>query len=244
MGGYRCGRPRTDLGTIILHWLLTAALIAATVTGLCIGCTGRGCDWIKAIWSAPPSPKLWADHIVSAFVLTVVAIAYPTYIWRAGLARRVVFDRVRLIQLGRPKYRWAAVNVIFNWICHSAIFAELVSGGLLLFGYTGSVLLEIHRIGTWIIVVYAPIHVLMHLAYGGFQQLLRLFRPIALPPRQPRFDQKRYMGASSARNMAGSTLPTKQQSDHPTNQACDGSEEAESVVADDQTASSPGTRCG
>ena len=207
MGRYRCGKPRTDLGTIILHWLLTAGLIAAAFTGLGIGCTGPGCDWIIAIWRATPSPKLWADHIVSAFMLTVVAIAYPIYIWRAGLAPRVVFDRVRLIQLGHPKYRWAAINVMFNWVCHLTIFAEFVSGGLLLFGYAGSVLLEIHRIGTWIIVVYAPLHVLMHFTYGGFQQLLRLFRPIALPPRQPRFDRRHHMGASSARDVAGPTLP-------------------------------------
>jgi hypothetical protein len=185
MGRYPWGNPRTDLGTIVLHWLLAVALIMAAVTGLGIGCIGWGCDWMMALWRTTPGPTIWTDHVVSAFMLTVVAVAYPAYIWRAGLVQRVVLDRVRLIQLGRRKYRWAAVNVILNWICHLTIFAELVSGGLLLSDHAGPILLQVHRIGTWIIVAYVPLHVLMHFAYGGIPQLLRLFRPAALVPRQP-----------------------------------------------------------
>jgi hypothetical protein len=192
MRRYSWDKPRTDLGTIILHWLLAGTLTAAVATGLGIVCTGPGCDWIMGLWKVAPGSKLWADHVVSAFMLIAVAVAYPIYIWRAGLTPRVVLDRVRLSDLGRRRYCWAAVSVMLNWVCHLAIFAELVSGGLLLFGHAGSILLEIHWIGTWIIVAYAPLHVLTHLAYGGFQQLLRLFRPVPLPPRQPRFDRRHH----------------------------------------------------
>jgi hypothetical protein len=185
MRPHRWDKPRTDLGTIILHWLVAGALSAAVASGIAIGCTRPGHEGIGRLGSMWPSCPVWAYHMVSASMLIVIAIVYPIYISSAGLVRRIVLDRVRLSGFGRARYRWAAWNVILHWGCYLTIVAELASGGLVLIGATNPFVIGAHRIGSWAVVGYLPLHVLTHFAYGGLQQLLRVFRPVALSRRRP-----------------------------------------------------------
>jgi hypothetical protein len=180
--------PRTDLGTIVLHWLLVGALLWAIATGLRIACESSGHDWVEALSGVLPRSAVWIRHFESALVLIVVAIAYPIYMCHAALVPRIRLDAVRLRGLAHSRYRWAALNAVLNWACYLAVLTEILTGGLLYFDRGYAVVVEIHWLVTWIIIAIALLHVLAHFAFGGVAQLLRLFRPAQLAPSQPHFD--------------------------------------------------------
>jgi hypothetical protein len=180
--------PKTDLDTIILHWLLVGALLWAIATGLRIACEAPDHDWIRALDSVLPKSGIWIGHFQSALALIFVAIAYPIYMCRAALVPRIRLDAIRLRELAHNRYRWATVNVVLNWTCYLTVLTELLTGGLLYFDRGHAIVVKIHWLATWIIIAVAPVHVLAHLAFGGVAQLLRLFRPVQLAPPQPHFD--------------------------------------------------------
>jgi Prokaryotic cytochrome b561 len=180
--------PRTDLGTIIQHWLFVGALLWAIATGLRIACEAPDHDWIRALDGVLPKSGIWIGHFQSALVLIFVAIAYPIYMFRAALVPRIRLDAIRLRELAHNRYRWATVNVVLNWACYLTVLTEILTGGLLYFDRGHAIVVKIHRLATWIIIAIAPAHVLAHFAFGGVAQLLRLFRPVQLAPQQPHFD--------------------------------------------------------
>jgi cytochrome b561-like protein len=186
-------RPKTDLGTIILHWLLVGVLLGAIATGLRIAAEASDHGWVAALDGVLPRSGVWTSHFRLGLMLIVLAITYPIYMWRAALVPRVRLDRVRLDAarlrgLPHSRYRWAAVNVAHNWACYLSVLTEILTGGLLYFDRGGAVVTEIHWLATWTIVAMMPVHVLAHFAFGGVAQLLRLFRPAQRAPLQSRCD--------------------------------------------------------
>jgi hypothetical protein len=178
---------KTDYGTIILHWLLVAALVVAIATGLSIGAEAPDRTWINVVAQMLPSSAAWTAHRQSAIALVAVSVAYAVYVSSARLGRRIRLDRVRLLGLlGRSQARWAAINIILYWMFFVTMSTELITGGLLYFGYGNSILLDVHWIGMWVLLGYPALHVLVHWRMGGTPQLLRVFRPssliIAPPP--------------------------------------------------------------
>jgi cytochrome b561 len=178
-------KPRTDLGTIILHWALVGALIVATATGLAIAETVPGNDWPDAIASLLPLTQIWADHFRAGLAVIIIAVAYPVYISRASLIPRIKLDAIRIHDLGRHPYRWATVNVALHWICYFTLVTEIATGLLLYLNRGGATVLMLHWAGMWAIIGFLPAHLLFHVAFGGSQQLLRLFRPAPLPAQPP-----------------------------------------------------------
>jgi hypothetical protein len=184
----RARKPRTDLGTIILHWALAGALVVATATGLSIARTAPDRNWLDALAPLLPSGQIWANHFRAGLAIIVIAIAYPVYVARAALIPRIRLDTIRLRDLARHPYCWGTVNIALHWICYLTLSTEIVTGALLYLNRGSATVLKLHWIGTWAIISFLPIHVLLHLAFGGSQQLLRLFRPVRLPVRPPPFD--------------------------------------------------------
>jgi Ethylbenzene dehydrogenase/Prokaryotic cytochrome b561 len=183
-------RRTTDYGTVILHWLLVAATIAAFVSGLRIATETPDRTWINLFDAILPSTSVWTLHIKAAVALTGIALAYAIYLTRSGLARRVQLDKARLRALvGRKHARLGAVSALLTWGFFTAMLVLIGSGGLLYFGlFAGYGVTTAHWLASWAIPVFVGLHVLVHARIGGTSQLLRIVRPGPLPPPPPRLD--------------------------------------------------------
>ena len=181
---------KTDYGTIILHWLLVAALGIAFISGLRIATETPGRGWINMFDAVLPRESVWVMHMQAAVVLVAVSLAYAVYLMRSGLGQRVRLDKVRLRGLfGRHQARRTAFNIILYWVFFAAMLALIASGGLLYFGfYAGYEAAMLHWYGTWAIAGFTGLHVLTHYRIGGVSQLLRICRPTELAAPPPRLD--------------------------------------------------------
>jgi hypothetical protein len=187
---------KTDYGTIILHWTFVAAFAVALVTGLRIATETPDRTWINWFDAVLPRDSVWIAHMQAAIVLVAVAIGYVVYMLRSGLGRRVQVDKVRLRGLfGRGQARLSAVIALMYWIFFITMSGLLISGGLLYFGfYSGYDVAMLHWVGTWVILAFVVLHVLTQFKSGGAAQLLRIFRPAALPAPPPRLDAAELLG--------------------------------------------------
>jgi Ethylbenzene dehydrogenase/Prokaryotic cytochrome b561 len=180
-------RPKSDLGTILLHWLIVSALGGAVLTGLAIAALDNpDLRILPYVSFLLPGENVWYLHLAFGIALAASFIAYAVYIRRTDLTDRIRFDKSRLRALligGRP--RWASVNVILYWVLFIALGLETVAGLLLFFGWGGSIL-TLHLHAVWVFLAFPFLHALGHWLYGGDGQLLRIFTPQwRLPQRAP-----------------------------------------------------------
>jgi cytochrome b subunit of formate dehydrogenase len=185
----RHARPRTDIGTILLHWALVALLTVSVLTGLRIATASpHDLGWLELLDTLLPQAFVWTAHMPAAVGFFGLALAYTFYIRGAALTRRIRLDRVRLIALlrGGPG-RWNALNTVVTWALFTTLIVQLATGCLMYLGYGGRPV-ELHRLGTWALLVLAACHVGTQCAIGGVSQLMRMLRPKLLPPPAPPFD--------------------------------------------------------
>jgi Ethylbenzene dehydrogenase/Prokaryotic cytochrome b561 len=183
-------QPKTDYGTIILHWLFVVAFGVAFVSGMRIATEAPDRGWINLFDSVLPSTSVWTAHMQAAVALVVLSLTYAIYLLRSGLVRRVQLDQIRLRGLFvRGQVRMRAINVVLYWFFFLTMTTLMVSGGLLYFGLlAGHDVAALHWYGTWAIFVFTGLHVLTHLRLGGAAQLLRIFRPTQLQAPPPQLD--------------------------------------------------------
>ena len=186
------GRRRStkiDFGTIILHWLLVSLLVVSVLTGLRIATVSPlDLGWLQLLDGLLPSTIVWTAHIPAAAALFGLALAYPVYVRRAELTRRIAPDAVRMRGIFRGgQARWSAISIIFTWILLLTLLLLLVTGCLMYLGHGGAIV-DAHRFSTWILLTAAVGHIASHLAIGGVSQILRMFRPGRLPALAPPLD--------------------------------------------------------
>jgi hypothetical protein len=182
-------RRRTDIGTILLHWLFVVTLVTSIGTGLRIAADEPECSWLLVFDYLLPKQIVWTGHMPAAVVLCALAAAYIAYLVSARLGSRVQIDHVRMAGLLRPgQARWSAINVLLYWAFFGAMVAEFITGAQLYFGQASDLVVRIHLVGTWIILAYVPAHIATQLAIGGVPQLLRIFRSSGLAAAAPPFD--------------------------------------------------------
>ncbi len=180
-------RPKTDLGTILVHWLIVLTLFGAALTGLAIAALDNpGLRILPYVSFLLPGENVWYWHLAFGIALVASFVAYAVYIRRTDLTDRIRLNKSRLRALligGRP--RWASVNVILIWVLFIALVFETVAGTLLFLGW-GGVVLTLHLHAVWLLLAFPFLHALGHWLYGGEGQLLRIFRPQwRLPQRAP-----------------------------------------------------------
>ena len=98
----RRASPKTDFGTVVLHWTMVVLFVTSVLTGLRIATVSPfDFGWIHALDSILPSSMVWTAHVPVAVALFGLAFAYAAYIAGAGLMRRIRPDRVRLMGIFR-----------------------------------------------------------------------------------------------------------------------------------------------
>lgn len=169
--------PRSDVGTIVLHWSLATAIIVSLLTGLRLSADAENSVVAKFFEPILPQGEIWTWHFLSALVVIAGICAYATYMTAARLKRRISTKKTVVLTLpASPKLRWAAVNVILYWLLFAAVLTLAATGVLLYLGH-GGIVVDIHYVSALFVAGYVIVHVFSHYMYGGLQQLLRLFRP-------------------------------------------------------------------
>ena len=172
--------PRTDIGTLVIHWTVTIACIITLVTGLRLASDQEFSLVWRAIAPVLPQGEIWSWHIISGLALYFASTAYAVYMFRSGLKRRVALAKVRALTMPVPrKTKWGAVNVLLHWALYGLLLIQTVTGFLLYLGH-GGWWVTIHSFTATAVLIYIVAHSISHFCYGGLQQLLRLFRPSAL----------------------------------------------------------------
>lgn len=182
-------RATTDIGTVVLHWILVVAFLATTLTGLRIGSDDPGLRWLAAFDIILPMENLWLIHLGSALILTATLAAYGAYMVRSRLLRRVEFGVIQWTNLFSGGHvRWTAAGTLAYWLLMLALLIEIVTGLLQFLGYGGSTL-DWHILAAWICIAFPVVHLATHWLHGGGNQLLRILRPVRLvvPPPPPDF---------------------------------------------------------
>lgn len=173
--------PRSDIGTIILHWTTAIAFVVSLATGIRMATFGwvlpRLSQWLGPI---TPQGEMWTWHFFAGLVLFFCASAYLLYIMRAGLSPRNALKKIRVMLMPvNAKMRWQAVNIGLHWFVYALITVMTVTGVVLYLGY-GGWWVWIHSAAAFIGFGYIFLHVLTHYLFGGWWQLFRLFRPAEL----------------------------------------------------------------
>jgi len=185
----RTKRPTTDLGTVILHWVLVATLVAAAATGLRIASDDPGLQWLRLFDAVLPVENLWLIHLTAAIALVAGLVAYWVYLARSRLLARVSLGWPHVLNLMTTgPLRWAVAGVLGLWLLMIALTVEMATG-LLMFAGFGGLVLELHVAVTWICIAFPVVHVAFHWLRGGGHQVMRIVRPVGLviPPPPPDF---------------------------------------------------------
>ena len=85
--------PRTDVGTLTLHWVTAVAFIISLFTGIRIAADALSAPVSK--WLSPilPQGEIWTFHFYAGLTLFFCAAAYLIYMRRSGLANRNALRR-------------------------------------------------------------------------------------------------------------------------------------------------------
>ena len=174
----RSGPPRTDVGTIILHWAVAIAFTVTLLTGLRVAVFGHVVpSFARALSPALPQGEMWTWHFFAGLALFFCSSAYLIYMLRSGLSPRNALKKLRILFMPTArKLRWQAINVGLHWVVYALIVVMTVTGVILYLGY-GGWWVWIHSITALIGLGYIFVHVLSHYLQGGWWQLFRLFRP-------------------------------------------------------------------
>ncbi|MGI9046124.1 MAG: ethylbenzene dehydrogenase-related protein [Burkholderiales bacterium] len=170
---------RTDAPTVVLHWIMVVALVVSLLTGLRIAADEEGAAWASFLDPVLLQGSVDWLHVFSASLLSIVAIAYIVFLWRAHLTSRL---SLRSGKISTREGRWRAINRALYWVAFALLIAAGVTGSLMYF-FPGLLpertIAAVHQYVAWAIIVYVVAHVVAQIAVGGLRGLLRIVSPRA-----------------------------------------------------------------
>lgn len=173
-------KPRTDVGTLVLHWATAIAFTVSLLTGLRIAADALHAPVSKWISPILPQGEIWTWHFLAGVTLFFCATAYASFMLRSGLSQRNTLKKIRVLIMNAPRaMKWGAVNVILHWFVYGLIVVLLITGVILYAGY-GGWWVYIHSTAAFVGLAYVFVHALAHYFHGGWQHILRVFRPARL----------------------------------------------------------------
>lgn len=172
--------PRTDVGTIILHWLTAIAFAVSLFTGMRIAADALNAPVSRWLSPVLPEGEIWTWHYLAGFFLLLSMVTYAVYLNRSGLAARNTLQKLRLFTMPiAGKKRLEPANVLLHWSAYAIILTSAATGVVLYVGF-GGWWVWVHSTTAFVGGAWVLFHVLTHFLQGGWPQLLRLFRPAKL----------------------------------------------------------------
>ena len=130
--------PRTDVGTLVLHWGTAIAFIVSLFTGIRIAADALNAPvshWLNPIL---PQGEIWTWHFLAGLTLFFCAAAYLAYMRRSGLANRNALKKSRVMVMPvAAKLRFGGLNVLLHWAAYAIVVIMTVTGVFLYLGYGG-----------------------------------------------------------------------------------------------------------
>ena len=172
--------PRTDIGTLTLHWATAIAFVVSLFTGIRIAADALHAPVSK--WLSPilPQGEIWTFHFYAGLTLFFCTAAYFIYVRRSGLANRNALKKTRVMVMPvASKMRFGGLNVLLHWAAYLIVGIMTITGIFLYLGH-GGWLVQVHSYVAFIGLTYIFVHALAHYLYGGWWQVFRVFRPAKL----------------------------------------------------------------
>jgi cytochrome b561 len=172
--------PRTDVGTVTLHWATALAFLVSLLTGIRIAGDAQFAPFSK--WLAPvlPQGEIFSWHLLSGLAVFFCGSAYVVYLVRSQLAERISLKKTRILAMRAPaRLKWGAVNVVLHWFVY-ALVIFLTGTGIMMYLGQGGWWRYLHSTAAFVGLAYIFAHVAAHYLYGGWPQIFRLFRPSRL----------------------------------------------------------------
>ena len=178
--GQRAPAPRTDVGTLVLHWLTALAFIISLFTGIRIAADALFAPVSQWLTPVLPQGEIWTWHFFAGLTLFFGSTAYVLYTLRSGLSHRNATIKTRVLVMRAPaEMKWGAVNVILHWLLYVLIIVMFVTGVMLYLG-RGGWWVVVHSTAAFAGLGYIFVHVVAHYMFGGWKQVLRVFKPARL----------------------------------------------------------------
>src|SRR3954469_24089998 len=114
--------PRTDVGTLVLHWATAITFIVSLFTGLRIASDGQYA--VVSKWLSPilPQGEIWTWHFLAGLTLFFCAASYLIYVRRSALANRNALRKTRVMVMPvASKMRYGGLNVLLHWAAYLII---------------------------------------------------------------------------------------------------------------------------
>jgi cytochrome b subunit of formate dehydrogenase len=172
--------PRSDFGTVVLHWTTASAFLVSLFTGIRIASDNPHAVVSKWLTPILPQGEIWTWHFFAGLTLFFCGSTYLLYMRRSALSRRAAPKRLKVLLLPvDSKLKFAALNVALHWVLYSLVIVLTGTGIALYLGY-GNWFIYVHSTAAFIALGYIFFHVTSHYMMGGIWQLLRIVRPIRL----------------------------------------------------------------
>lgn len=177
LGGTTRLRPRSDLGTVLLHWAVVIAVLLTVLTGFRLTWDSVGATVSRHFDPVLLNGDVWTLHFYAALALFALTTGYLIYLRRGALFSRNALGRLRLLAAPAPmRLKWQALNIALHWVFYAMALAFMATGVLLYLGH-GGIVVTLHKAIAVGMLVYVVLHVAGHFLQGGLAQWLRIFLP-------------------------------------------------------------------
>src|SRR3954453_23219816 len=154
--------PRTDVGTLVLHWTTAIAFTVSLFTGIRIAADALYAPVSKWLSPVLPQGEIWTWHFFAGLTLFFCSSAYLLYMWRSGLAQRNALKKTRVLTMQAPgRLKWGAVNVALHWFVYALVVFLTCTGVMLYLGY-GNWWVYVHSTAAFVGLSYILVHVVTH----------------------------------------------------------------------------------
>ncbi len=175
---------RSDLGIVMLHWMLVVTLLGAAASGICL--------WRKDFQPLAavvfPPQNVGVIHISLSVAVLAFVLLHLWWLKHKRFLGHLAIDRIVI----KGRVRWNRVNILLYWILLTAIAIETITGVLLtklinhdvltrIFGIEKAPLLSLHLYLVLPVLVFPIAHVAVHWLDGRLKKVLSIFRPHVFP---------------------------------------------------------------